>query len=201
MFSGCTSLTTAPELPATTLANRCYYSMFDNCTSLTTAPELPATELAYNCYSYMFNGCSKLQVLTKSEFISYNSIISRFNGTIKDCYMPKNQNVIINLSDTDEVVFNYSDGIYSVLRDEIILTDILSQEDISTLTSEYDLVVTVYGNYPDPHIVNTLNICEHITWEAGQSLEEFAEKFNFDYTNTSISILYTSRNGGDYYYV
>ena len=34
MFTGCTSLTQAPELPATTLANACYWSMFYNCTSL-----------------------------------------------------------------------------------------------------------------------------------------------------------------------
>lgn len=31
MFQGCSSLTTAPELPATTLANYCYYSMFQGC--------------------------------------------------------------------------------------------------------------------------------------------------------------------------
>ena len=37
-------------LPATTLANSCYYSMFYGCTSLTTAPELPATNLADYCY-------------------------------------------------------------------------------------------------------------------------------------------------------
>lgn len=35
MFSGCTSLTTAPELPATTLASGCYYGMFYNCRNLT----------------------------------------------------------------------------------------------------------------------------------------------------------------------
>ena len=60
MFSGCTSLTTAPELPATALANYCYSSMFSGCTSLTTAPELPATALANNCYRYMFDGCTSL---------------------------------------------------------------------------------------------------------------------------------------------
>ena len=61
MFSGCTSLTTAPELlPATTLANYCYNYMFNGCTSLTEAPELPATTLAQNCYNYMFNGCTSL---------------------------------------------------------------------------------------------------------------------------------------------
>ena len=63
MFSGCTSLTTAPALPATTLAQSCYYYMFANCTSLTTAPELPATTLASQCYSYMFYGCSNLNYI------------------------------------------------------------------------------------------------------------------------------------------
>ena len=60
MFQGCTSLTTAPSLPATTLANACYASMFSDCTSLTTAPELPATTLATNCYENMFQGCTSL---------------------------------------------------------------------------------------------------------------------------------------------
>ena len=63
MFSGCTSLTTAPELPATTLAQTCYSSMFKGCTSLTTGPELPATTLAKNCYYLMFNGCSNLNYI------------------------------------------------------------------------------------------------------------------------------------------
>ena len=60
MFSGCQSLTKAPELPATTLASGCYSSMFRGCTSLTKAPELPATTLAQWCYYYMFSGCVSL---------------------------------------------------------------------------------------------------------------------------------------------
>ena len=60
MFSGCQSLTKAPELPATTLASGCYSSMFRGCTSLTKAPELPATTLAQWCYYYMFDGCTSL---------------------------------------------------------------------------------------------------------------------------------------------
>ena len=63
MFYGCTSLTTAPVLPATTLADYCYYYMFGGCTSLTTAPELPATTLVSNCYNYMFYGCSNLNYI------------------------------------------------------------------------------------------------------------------------------------------
>lgn len=34
MFAGCSSLTTAPELPATTLTSGCYQSMFEGCTNL-----------------------------------------------------------------------------------------------------------------------------------------------------------------------
>lgn len=61
MFEGCTSLTKAPELlPATTLAEYCYTKMFYGCTSLTTAPALPATTLTYYCYYYMFYGCTSL---------------------------------------------------------------------------------------------------------------------------------------------
>ena len=60
LFRGCTSLTTAPSLPATTLASSCYYQMFYGCTSLTTAPSLPATTLADSCYRQMFYGCTSL---------------------------------------------------------------------------------------------------------------------------------------------
>ena len=60
IFQGCTSLTTAPELPATTLSEGCYKSMFDNCTSLVQAPELPATTLAQACYERMFYNCTSL---------------------------------------------------------------------------------------------------------------------------------------------
>ena len=62
MFSGCTSLTTAPDLPAITLANFCYNSMFQGCASLTSAPELPATTLGYGCYQSMFQGCTGLKI-------------------------------------------------------------------------------------------------------------------------------------------
>ncbi len=60
MFQDCTSLTQAPELPATSLSNYCYNSMFRGCTSLTQAPELPAMTLANSCYSSMFSGCTSL---------------------------------------------------------------------------------------------------------------------------------------------
>ena len=60
LFYGCTSLTQAPELPATTLAEYCYNGMFVGCQSLTKAPELPATTLAEDCYDGMFVSCKSL---------------------------------------------------------------------------------------------------------------------------------------------
>ena len=60
LFNGCTALTSAPDLPATTLANACYYGMFINCTSLTSAPKLKATTLADKCYNRMFFNCTSL---------------------------------------------------------------------------------------------------------------------------------------------
>ena len=60
MFQGCTGLTSAPALPATTLASYCYNSMFSGCTGLTSAPALPATTLAQSCYNSMFQGCTGL---------------------------------------------------------------------------------------------------------------------------------------------
>ena len=64
MFEGCTNLTTAPKLPAETLAGECYMGMFMNCSNLTSAPELPAETLADNCYHEMFYGCKKLSTVT-----------------------------------------------------------------------------------------------------------------------------------------
>lgn len=60
LFEGCTSLLSAPELPATTMEKGCYSQMFAGCTALKSAPELPAEALATNCYRYMFRGCSTL---------------------------------------------------------------------------------------------------------------------------------------------
>ena len=61
MFSGCQSLTKAPALPATTLAISCYEAMFSRCQSLTEAPALPATTLAETCYWGMFSRCQSLK--------------------------------------------------------------------------------------------------------------------------------------------
>ena len=55
MFLGNDGLTSAPVLPATELSELCYQMMFCN-TSLKVAPELPAKKLAERCYQSMFSG-------------------------------------------------------------------------------------------------------------------------------------------------
>ena len=59
-FHGCTSLVNPPKLPATTLADSCYRSLFEGCDKIVNAPELPATTLATNCYIYLFKSCTSL---------------------------------------------------------------------------------------------------------------------------------------------
>ena len=60
MFSGCTSLIKAPELPSMQLGRKGYAYMFKDCKSLVIAPKLPATALQMYCYQGMFYGCTSL---------------------------------------------------------------------------------------------------------------------------------------------
>ena len=85
MFYGCTSLTSAPELKATTLANRCYFGMFSGCTSLEKAPELKATTLVSQCYKSMFYGCTSLEKAPelKATTLKTECYESMFNGCTK----------------------------------------------------------------------------------------------------------------------
>ena len=85
MFSGCTSLTSAPELKATTLAGSCYYGMFYGCTSLTAAPELKATTLEKYCYNRMFKGCTSLTAAPKlkATTLAYYCYYDMFSGCTK----------------------------------------------------------------------------------------------------------------------
>ena len=73
MFVGCASLTEAPALPATSLSVSCYGSMFRSCTSLTKSPELSATTLSGSCYAVMFNGCGSLNEVRCHVPSSYSS--------------------------------------------------------------------------------------------------------------------------------
>ena len=83
MFSGCTNLKSAPELPATSLAINCYYGMFSGCTNLKSAPKLPAPTLTTYCYTYMFSGCTNLK--TAPKLPAKNSRIDCYAGMFSGC--------------------------------------------------------------------------------------------------------------------
>ena len=83
MFFECTSLTAAPELPATTLTNSCYENMFQGCSSLTEAPELPATTLTDSCYKGMFGGCTSLTAAPELPATTLSSLC--YNGMFSGC--------------------------------------------------------------------------------------------------------------------
>ena len=56
MFVQCTALTTAPVLPATTLARLCYYQMFSGCTSLNEVTTYANDISATNCLTNWLSG-------------------------------------------------------------------------------------------------------------------------------------------------
>lgn len=62
MFANCGYLEEAPELPSSSMQERCYSYMFQN-TLISKAPILPAETLAVQCYMGMFEGCSNLDYI------------------------------------------------------------------------------------------------------------------------------------------
>ena len=58
------------------LTEYAFYFLFYECASLTTAPELPATTLAISCYNTMFRACTQLNKITMlATDISANSCL------------------------------------------------------------------------------------------------------------------------------
>ena len=82
LFENCSVLTSAPELPATSLADNCYLCMFSGCTNLKSAPKLPAPTLERNCYAYMFAGCTNLKSAPElpAEVLANQCYDSMFSG-------------------------------------------------------------------------------------------------------------------------
>ena len=87
MFQGCTSLTDAPELKATTLADECYYSMFNGCTKLSTvtmlAPSDQISKASNCCYNWLYNAGTdetvKSRTLKVMDADAYNALENKTN--------------------------------------------------------------------------------------------------------------------------
>ena len=86
MFSNCEKLTTAPELPATTLAEGCYTYMFACCKKLSSVT-CKATDLsAPGCLADWLNGAGTDEsVTTKTIYISsaYSAYIADMNSSLE----------------------------------------------------------------------------------------------------------------------
>jgi len=88
MFNGCTSLTDITSLTTSTTAGaNCCERMFYNCSSLTTIPNgfLPSTTLSTLCYNVMFYGCSSL-VNVPSNLLPSTTLAPRcYEGMFQKC--------------------------------------------------------------------------------------------------------------------
>lgn len=82
LFSNCPVLTSAPDLPATTLVENCYRNMFYGCSGLTSAPALPATALASECYENMFYGSG---MVNAPELPATNLAYMCYAGMFQNC--------------------------------------------------------------------------------------------------------------------
>ena len=98
-----------------TLTFACYYGLFEYCTSLTSAPELPATTLADYCYKLMFHGCTSLttaptiKTYTSDINNGFTHMLNMWNsstlkwGQLKQCNWPD-----LALSEAESMVLNES---------------------------------------------------------------------------------------------
>lgn len=97
MFSWCTYLAEAPQLPATTLAKGVYWYMFERC-AFTTAPDLLAETLVAECYGYMFTYCSSLnfvKCMANSGFGTTNCKQNWLNGVASSGTFVKDSGVTV----------------------------------------------------------------------------------------------------------
>lgn len=72
LFSYATHLTEAPKLPATTLAQYCYWYMFQG-TAISESPELNAQTLVTQCYGGMFSACGSIHKITCMAVNGFNA--------------------------------------------------------------------------------------------------------------------------------
>ena len=70
MFYGCTSLTTAPELPATTLVEGCYQNMFIDCRNLNHIKCLATDISANSCTNFWVSGVAASGTFVKNANMS-----------------------------------------------------------------------------------------------------------------------------------
>lgn len=110
LFSACKIVDASNLILPDTAPANCYYQMFYNCTTLTTAPTLPATTLNSGCYTGMFNGCRSLNYIkalfTTTPSTTYTN--NWVNGVAATGTFIKNANATWNVTGTNGVPAGWS---------------------------------------------------------------------------------------------
>ena len=92
MFSGCISLTSAPELKATTLADFCYNYMFSGCTKLSTvtmlAPSDKISKITSCCENWLYNAGTDKTVSSRTLKVTDEAAYIELESNTK--YLPDN---------------------------------------------------------------------------------------------------------------
>ena len=165
MFYGCKSLTSAPKLPATTLANSCYGSMFRYCRNLTSAPELPATTLANYCYKGMFSVCTKLTSAPELPATTLSNFC--YQNMFYGC---KNLTSATELPATTLAVYCYQGMFYNCTK----LSTVTMLASDSEITSKSNCVCNWLDNAgTDKNVTRTLIVKDEAAYNALESNEYY----------------------------
>ncbi|MCQ2976272.1 MAG: bacterial Ig-like domain-containing protein, partial [Bacteroidales bacterium] len=168
LFENCDALTSAPELPATQLAEGCYDNMFYGCISLTYAPILPSTQLTWSCYNNMFMNCTSLNSVNVDfkdwgEFSNYTSNWLSNVSTTGTLYCPDELEEIYDDSHIPLGWTVVANNIQSISVTTLPKTEYLQGQDLDLTNG----IVTI--NYKD-NSTKTIDLskCEVIGFDANK---------------------------------
>ena len=168
LFMGCSALTSAPELPATSLTKSCYYAMFGYCTNLISAPELPATDLtdADDCYASMFYGCSALKVAP--ELPAMNLATRCYGAMFSDCKELKTAPTLPATTLSDLCYHNLFYGCTNLDYIKMLATDITADRCfiywLDEASQNGTFVINSQANWGNPKLLGYVpsgwNVCD-----------------------------------------
>ena len=143
MFENCTQLWQFGNIEATTLATGCMGGMFAGCIRLENAPVLKAQTLVTQCYNYMFDGCSKLNFI-KATFLTDPLVVDDY---------PYTYHWVNGVADTGVFVQNadaewFDKGINSIPVNWTVEGSGISTGTIQSITVNVD-EVTIYASTDD----------------------------------------------------
>ncbi len=133
MFSWCTYLTEAPKLPATTLAQGCYWYMLER-TNITSAPDLLAETMVRECYGQMFNNCTSLNYIKCMALNGLDAASGKTNwvtNVASSGTFVKNTNVTVSTWTTGPSGIPTN---WLVYDEEAIATPVISFDGFDTIT-------------------------------------------------------------------